>query len=340
MAYCVYIAIAGEDRIVIWAMDPRRRKLEFRRDVAVEGGPSPLALYQGSNGWFLFAGLRVSCEIASFAVDRRTGNLSLLGRIPLDSDPCYLSTDRTGRYLFAAYYGAGKITVHRICEDGTVRIQPVETIATVAKAHSIQTDRNNRVAFVPHVGESNVIMQFAFDPQSGRLTPNPETNVHPKAGTGPRHYCFHPHLDIVYFVNEQGCSVSAYDLDPATGGLTHMETISTLPHGFYGDNTCAQIHITPSGHALYAANRGHDSIACFTIAPQTGRLSAAGHQPTERTPRAFAVSPDGEHLLVTGRASGRMATYQIDSQTGTLEPIDVCPVGERPMWVLPVELAE
>ena len=286
-----------------------------------------------------YAGLRASCEIASFAVDRHTGHLSLLAKVPLTADPCYISTDRTGRYLLASYYGAGKVTVHPISLDGTVRAPPIESIPTAPKAHSIQTDRGNRFAFVPHVGESNVILPFSFDARTGRLISMPEASVHPKAGTGPRHYCFHPHLDVVYFVNEQGCSVSAYSFDPVAGTLAYAQTVSTLPEGFSGKNSCAQIHITPSGRFLYTANRGHDSIACFALEKETGQLGVVGHQPTERTPRAFAVSPDGDHLFVTGRASGRMATYRIDAQTGALCPLDVYPVGERPMWVLSVALA-
>ena len=338
MSYYVYVAVANENRVALWTMDPQTGKLVFREDFAIQGGPSPLAFYRGESGLFLYAGLRASCEIASLAVDPRTGQLSLLGKVPLTSDPCYVSTDRTGRYLLASYYTAGQVSIHPIGLDGKVRDSSVEPIATYPNAHSIQTDRSNRFAFVPHVGESNVILQFSFDSQKGQLTLNPHATIHPEAGTGPRHYCFHPRLDVVYFVNEQGCSISAYTFDPAHGTLAHMQTLSTLPTAYAGENSCAQIHIAPSGRFLYAANRGHDSIACFAVDEETGHLIAAGHQPTEQTPRAFAVSPDSKYLLVTGRASGRLATYQIDGQAGTLHPLDIYPVGERPMWVLSVML--
>lgn len=333
----IYISIAGEDRIALWTMDPQNGTLVFQDNLVIPGGPSPLALYRRDRT-FLYAGLRASCEIASLAVDRRTGRLSLLSRIPLRSDPCYISTDRTGRFLLASYYAAGQVSVHPIGPDGQVRNVTVESVATYPKAHSIQTDRSNRLAFVPHVGESNVILQFSFNAQTGQLTLNPHASVRPVAGTGPRHYCFHPHLDTVYFVNEQGCSVSTYNLDPENGTLGHVQTVSTLPTDYVEENSCAQIHITPSGRFLYAANRGHDSIACFAIDEETGHLTAAGNQLTEQTPRAFAVSPDSQYLLVTGRASGRLAAYRIDSQTGILYPLDVYPVGERPMWVLPVAI--
>jgi len=136
--------------------------------------------------------------------------------------------------------------------------------------------------------------------------------------------------------------VTAYHLDPATGTLTPFQTLSTLPTGFKGQNTCAQIHLTPSGQALYVANRGHDSIACFAVDARrgdasrgdaTGALTALGQQPTEPTPRTFGIDPQGRFLYAAGQGSGRLAAYRIDAQ-GTLEPLDRYDVGERPMWVL------
>jgi 6-phosphogluconolactonase len=143
---------------------------------------------------------------------------------------------------------------------------------------------------------------------------------------------------VAYFVNEQGCSVTAYHFDPSTGTLAPFQTLSTLPQGFSAENTCAQIHITPSGGFLYASNRGHDSIAGFAIDPSSGRLRAIGQQPTEPMPRAFSVDPDGDFLFASGLVSGQLASYRIDRSNGTLQPLERYRVGERPMWVHLVRL--
>ena len=108
-------------------------------------------------------------------------------------------------------------------------------------------------------------MQFRFDAGTGRLTANSPFRVEPAERLGPRHYCFHPTLDLVYFSNEQGCSVTGYRLDPASGTLSAAQTISTLPDGYTARNTCSQIHLTPSGRFLYVGNRGHNSIAGFAV---------------------------------------------------------------------------
>ncbi len=159
----------------------------------------------------------------------------------------------------------------------------------------------------------------------------------PEGPDGPRHFCFHPSLDVLYFSNEQGCSVTAYRLDRSRGTLTPFQTISTLPEGYKGENTCSQIRMAPSGRFLYAPNRGHNSIACFSV-DASGRLTSLGQTPTERVPRVFNIDPQGRFLYAAGLESGRMASYRIDGTTGKLQPLEVYEVGKAPMWVLILSL--
>jgi 6-phosphogluconolactonase len=205
----------------------------------------------------------------------------------------------------------------------------------------MQTDPSNRFAFVPHIAGANGpnrIYQFKFDENTGRLTPNSTPQVIPAEEAGPRHFCFHPSRDMLYFSNEQDCSVTAYDFDSTAGTLTALQTVSTLPEGYEGENSCAQIQISPSGRFLYAPNRGHDSIACFTVDPSTGLLTSLGQVPSEAVPRAFSIDPTGNFLYAAGLESGRLASYRIDGDTGELEPLEVYDVGEGPMWVLATTL--
>src|SRR5882762_4486997 len=149
----------------------------------------------------------------------------------------------------------------------------------------------------------NVIMQFRFDQNTGRLTPNAPSRVEQADLVGPRHYCFHPTRDLVYFSNEQGCSVSLYRLDGTAGTLSGVQTASTLPDGYSARNTCSQIHLTPSGEFLYVGNRGHNSIAGFAVDSATGHLTAIGHVSTEAVPSAFGLDPAGNFLFTAGTAS-------------------------------------
>jgi 6-phosphogluconolactonase len=335
MQHYLYVSLLGEDKIVIFSLDSETGKLESKSIVTIPGGPAPLAIDPTKK--FLYSGLRDSYQIASFRIDQNMGNLSFLGAVPLDANPCFLATDRKGRFLLSSYYHAGSVAVHLIGEDGVVKVSPVESLSTAENAHSIQTDPSNRFAFIPHTGP-NLILQCVFDEHTGRLDSNPVPSVIPEEGSGPRHFCFHPGKDLVYFVNELGSSVTAYNFDPISGCLSSFQMISTLPENYTGQNTCAQIQITPSGKFLYASNRGHDSIACFSIEAFSGQLTSLGQMPTEAIPRAFTLDPEGDFLFAAGRESGRLASYRINPQTGELTPLEIYPVGKSPMWVLAVSL--
>jgi 6-phosphogluconolactonase len=131
--------------------------------------------------------------------------------------------------------------------------------------------------------------------------------------------------------------VTAYHFDPRTGTLAPFQTLSTLPGGFDGKNTCAKINIHPSGKFLYISNRGHDSIACFAVDGATGGLTTLGQQKTEAIPRAFNLDPTGSFLFAAGQGSGQMEAFRVNPGSGRLEPLKIYPVGKQASWVLILE---
>jgi 6-phosphogluconolactonase len=329
----MYVALQGDDKIVRFTVDAATGRLELAGEVAVPGGPAPIAVDPTQH--FLHVARRGARRISSYRVDQHTGDLSLLGGVSLPTDPCYLAMDRRGRFLLSAYYEGKGVAVHPIDKDGAVHDPPVERRETARGAHCFQTDPSNHFAFVPHIAGRgpNEIRQFRFDQETGRLTPNTPPVVSPSEPVGPRHFCFHPEKDILYFSNEQGSSVTAYRFDSLTGTLTAMQTVSTLPDGYAGPNSCAQIRILASGRFLYAPNRGHNSIAGFAVDASSGRLTPVSHAPAEPVPRAFAVDLDGSFLYAAGLESGRLTAFRIDAGSGRLEPLATYAVGARPMWV-------
>ncbi len=329
-----YVSFRDDNTISRFTLDPITGQLEWQEDVAVDGGPAPLAIAPDKD--VLYVGRRDSQEIASYRIDPLSGRISLIGVAPLQGEPVYVATDRTGRFVLSAYYYQSTAGVHTVGQDGVVALPPVEWRYTGGGAHAMLTDRSNQFAFVPHIANRgpNAIFQFRFDENTGRLTPTDPPRYDPAEYLGPRALCFHPTLDVVYFSDEQGSSVSAYALDSTAGTLSQLQTISTLPEGFSGDNTCSQIQITPSGRFLYAPNRGHDSVASFSVDPTTGRLTATGRVATEPTPRVFSLDPEGRLLVVAGQGSGRLATYRVHDDTGVLTPLETYEGGNNPMWVL------
>ena len=350
MPHALYVCLQDDDKIAAFALDAGTGQLTPQAGVLAAGGPSVMALSPDRRT--LYVGHRTEPAISSFRIDQATGGLTLLGTVSAAHAPTFLAADRTGRYMLAAYYQGGGAAVHPVGADGAVGSPPVHSVTTEAGAHAISTDPSNRFAFVPHIARlndnvlepprdnpgPNVIMQFRFDAQTGRLTPNSPFRIEPAERVGPRHYCFHPTRDLVYFSNEQGCSVTLYRLDPATGTLTSVQTVTTLPDGHTARNTCSQIHLSASGQFLYVANRGHNSIAGFAVDGATGHLTSVGHVPTEAVPSAFCLDPAGDFVFAAGTASGRLASYRINRETGALTPLATYAVGQRPAAVLATRL--
>lgn len=330
------MAIHGENRIAIFAVDESSGKLKAQESFTLMGGPGPLAVNPGQRT--LYVGLRSNCRLASLRIDCESGGLTHLGTIALRSDPCYLSVDKTGRYVLSAYYGAGAVAVHEVSGNGALTEQPVVWRGTKRYSHAIEVDSQNRFAFVPQVEKSNCILQFKFDESSGGLKPNKPRKLKAAAGMGPRHCCFHPVLDWVYVNNEQGSSVTAYHLNRATGTLKSFQTVSTLPAEFAGVNSCAQIRIHPTGKFLYISNRGHDSVACLSVDQSSGRLTALDWQLTDPVPRAFNLDQDGRYLFVASQELGNLAHYEVDQVTGRLAFVDSLHVGQTPLWIVVLNL--
>ena len=342
MAYYMYISIQEEDRIAIFSITPKTGKLKHQGDVELKGRPAPMAIDPDRK--FLFAGRRKSGDfgMTSFGIDHKTGGLSPIGSIPLEGDPVHMSTDKTGKFLLSAYYYQKTAAVHSIGEDGALADPPVVWRETALGAHYIQTDPANRYAFVPHIANgsltgANAIFQFRFDDEKGTLTALSPTRTNPRELDGPRHLCFHPTMDLAYSSNEQGNSVTVYAYESDKGNLHPIQTISTLPRGYDGENSCSQIQITPDGKFVYAPNRGHNSIAGFKVNPNNGHLSLIAQTPTEAVPRAFSIDLQGTFLYVAGLETGKLASYRIDQDSGALEAGDVYDVGKGPMWVLITE---
>lgn len=332
----LYISLAGDDCILHFALDESTGQLSQIGAYDAPGRPAPLAMNPSNQ--ILYVGCRETCELSAYKQNQETGQLTLQASISVPSDPCYLATDRSGHFLLSAYYQAGHIAVHALDSEGLPVHPAVEWLATGHGAHAIQTDPSNRFAFVPHIAGPkgpNMILQFLFNADTGHVRPNTSPRVVPPPQTGPRHYCFHPHLPILYFSNEQGCSVTAYRLHIEQGYLTPFQTISTLPPSFSGQNTCAQIHISPDARYLYAPNRGANTIAGFTINRVTGRLTLINWAPAEPVPRAVNIDRLGNFLFAAGLESGTLTSYRINTSNGRLHPLTTFQIGKEPMWILP-----
>ncbi len=349
MTTYVYVAAQDDDKITIFTMDEGSGALSPQAEVAIGGGPSLLALSQDKST--LYVGHRSSAQISSHRIDQTNGSFSQTGIVDAGDSPTYIVQDRTGKHLLCSFYQGARAAVFPLGDDGRVGGEATSSIATADGAHSIMTDRSNRFAYVPHIAYQqdnvleppknipgpNVIYQLRFDEASGTLSGNEPLTLEMEPLVGPRHLITHPSLDIVYFSNEQGCSVSSYRIDQESGTLSHLQTVSTLPEGVDVRNTCSQIQFSPDASLLFVPNRGHNSIAAFKVDGE-GMLAPAAHVDTEAVPSAFSLDPSGRFVFAAGSATNRLAAYSIDGESGAMNALDTYDVGARPMSVLAMEL--
>jgi 6-phosphogluconolactonase len=246
--------------------------------------------------------------------------------------PAHVSVDRKGLNVLVANYGGGSVAVLPIDADG--RLKPStgfqqHTGSSVnpqrqkgPHAHAINLDPSDRFAYVPDLGLDKILI-YRFDSKAGTLTAADPAFASVDPGSGPRHIAFHPDGRYAYVINEMTCTLAAFTRDASRGSLTPLQTISTLPVGqevAEGFST-AEVMMHPSGRFLYGSNRGHDTIAVFSIDPKTGRLTLVQHESTQgRIPRGFGIDPTGTFLIAGNQRSDSVVVFRIDQKSGRLTP--------------------
>src|SRR6202166_1477722 len=270
-----------------------------------------------------------SGAVTSYSLDPKSGQLSQLNQLPSGgADPCYVSFDGTGKYLLVANYSGGSVSTFPIAPDGRIGsasafVQhsgsgPNKERQEGPHAHFIASSGDNRFVFVVDLGLDEVVV-YHFDPATGSPIPNHPPFAKLAPGAGPRHLAFHPNGKFVYVLSEVNSTVTAFAYDAENGSFSTLQTLSTIPKDFKVRNDTAEIVVHPSGKFLYASNRGHDSIAEFTIDPARGTLTLAGDFSTQgKEPRNFALDPTGKFLLAANQESNNIVVFRIDQSTGAL----------------------
>jgi 6-phosphogluconolactonase len=312
--------------------------------------PSFLAI--SPNHQFLYAisegGSPASSSISAFILDSATEKLTFLNKqSAAGSGPCYVEVDPSGKNALVANYGSGSFAAFPLAADGTV--QPVSGFIQ-DKGSSVNPDRQegphghclvagpgDRYVYGCDLGLDKVMI-FKFDPDKGTLAPNEPAFAEVKPGAGPRHIAFHPNGQWAFVINEMASSITVFNYrDPAVnGGLREVQTISTLPEGFTGQNTCAEVAVHPSGKFVYGSNRGDNSIAVFGFDPDggAGQLTFIERVPTGgKTPRQFEIDPTGRYLLAANQDSNTVVVFRVDAVTGRLQPTGVTVQSDNPMCV-------
>lgn len=322
--------------IYVYKFESATGKLTPLGLAAESTNPSFLAVHP--NHRFLYAANEIgnfagqkSGGVSAFAIDRKTGKLTLLNEVASGGlDPCHVIVDKTGKYVLVANYSSGSVAVFPILADGSLGKASSFVQHTGhgidherqegPHAHCILPSPDNRFVLTADLGTDRVVV-YRFDANQGKLTPNNPPYAEVKAGSGPRHLAFHPNGKFLYVNSEMGNIVTVFSYDAANGTLKELQTLTTLPKDFKGQSTTAEIVVNSSGRFLYCSNRGHESIAVYSIDPLKGTLT-----PVEivssggKEPRSFEIDPSGHFVISANQNSDNLTVFHLDMKTGRLTP--------------------
>jgi 6-phosphogluconolactonase len=323
------------DGIHLVRMDTRSGKL--RLVSSVNAGPNPSFLTLHPNGRVLYAVNEVdkyngkaSGAVSAFAIASDTGALTRRNEQPSEGGgPCFVSVDRSGRVVLVANYDGGSVALLPIEADGSVA--PASQVVKhtgkgpnadrqeAAHAHCIVADPSSRFALSADLGADRVFV-YRLDVEGKSLRHVEGGDGVMRPGAGPRHIAFHPTLPLVFVANELDSTVATLRFDAERGALTPLDVHSTVPAKWTGTNYPADIHIAPSGRTLYVSNRGHNSLAVFSVS-SSGALALEQVVSTDGDwPRNFTLDPTGRWVLVANQKSGSVVVFSRDQKSGRLTP--------------------
>jgi 6-phosphogluconolactonase len=274
-------------------------------------------------------------RVRRFALDETTGIPGSPSDVGASGNPVHVSRTADGKFVLTAAYNEGRIETFSV--NGSTLGASLGAVTAGTWSHAIVLSPDERYAFVPCKGVDR-IERYDFDKTTGHLT-TPPVNTATKAGDGPRHFAFHPSGAYAYLVNELGNAVYAYGYEAATGTLTELQRLSTLPDGFSSPSTGAEVFVTASGKYVYASNRiagQNGSLAMFRVGAD-GKLTSMGQRTTGgHTPRSFAIDPTDRVVIAANQDSNTLAVLAIDPTTGALaEPTGtaITDIGMSPSYV-------
>ena len=267
-------------------------------------------------------------SVTSFLFDKKSGNLKKINtQSSQGNHPCYISIDKTGKWIVTGNYSSGNLAVLPVNKNGEL-LPASQIIQHYGKSfdtarqnsphvHTTVISKNNKSLYVTDLG-TDKIMIYDFDGKTGKVTASSPEFISTPAGSGPRHLDISPDNMFMYVLQEMSGNIALYSLKNKS--FNELQTISNLPANFKGAAGSADIHISPDGNFLYASNRGQlNTIVIYKIDKITGHITFITQQPTlGLAPRNFNFDPSGKYLLVANQNSNEVVIFKRNITTGLL----------------------
>ena len=319
---------AHGDGISVYQVDTRTGALTLVQLVKDLVNPSFLAL--SHDGEHLYSVHGDMSDISAFKVDKASGKLTFVnGQSTEGKNPVHLAIDPTGRYVVVSNHIGASLAVLPIAEDGSLEpltqlvhldgpVGPHRIEQKQSKPHFNPFDPSGHFVTVPDKGLDRT---FSFHFEDGKLTPAATPFAASREGAGPRHIAFHPEGRYAWVINELDSTVTTYGYNAATGSLTPLQVLSSLPDTYTGNSRASEIEVDRTGRFVYASNRGDDSVAVFNVNASNGHLRFLGAVSTQgKTPRFVTTTPDGRYMYALNEDSDTIVAFSIGSESGLPTP--------------------
>ena len=333
----VFVSCADSGELHVLHLAAATGQLRTEQVLPLGGQLMPMAL--SPDGKRLYVARRSDPLAAvTLDIDAHAGRAHVLSEAPLPASMAHLSTDRTGRWLLAASYGADLVSVQAAAGGSAVHA-PTHTYATGRHAHCALTTPDNRFVLVASLGGGQ-LHRYRFNAATGALQPTDPADFVMPPGTGPRHLCFNTQSNRVYVLGELDAFVHVLAFNSHSGDLRLLQSLPTLPQGFGGTAWGADLQLSLNGRWLYTSERNSHTLAGFAVDASTGLLTPVGQWPIQQQPRGFAITADGHHLIAAGQTSHRVGVHAIAADSGALTLVSEHAVGQNPNWVATLPLQD
>ncbi|MEH7502864.1 lactonase family protein [Neobacillus drentensis] len=315
----------GSKGIYSFTLDTNEARIAGINEAAQLENPTYLTISKDNRYLYSVAKEGENGGVTAFSV-KGDGTLTELNRQLLPgSSPCHVSVDSNNRYAFSANYHKGSVESYLINqEDGSV--QPAASIINHEGSGPDPRQEKPHTHYAGVTPDENylAVVELGIDAlityavnRDGSLA---KAHLLPlKAGSGPRHLVFHPNGKFAYLMTEFSSEVIVLTYYKEDGHFTEKQYISTLPADFSENNQGSAIHISSDGRFVYAGNRGHNSIAVFSVDVETGELSFVEHTSTEGDwPRDFMLDPTEKFVVASNQESSNLVLYSRDENSGKL----------------------
>jgi 6-phosphogluconolactonase len=333
--YFVYVGTytaATSKGIYAWKFNPATGTLTSLGLVAET--PNPAHVWASPNGRNLYAvnwqgsDTMKGDTVSAYAINPKTGALTFLNKVSSAGvQPNQVVVDPSGKIAVTVNYNTGTLGALPIESDGRLGEafyvdqhtgQPLSPRQPGPRAHGVVFSKDDRFAYVAELGLDRVYT-YRIDPAKRMMAPFDPPYVSLKAGSGPRRLQLHPNGKFLYVNHETDSKVSVFEVNG--GNLKEIQSLSTLPPDHKGNNSTAEIQIDKEGRFLYVSNRGHDSVALYSVNAVTGMLTWVENIPTlGRTPRNITIDPTNGYLFAANQGGDNVVVFRIDHQSGHLTP--------------------